>query len=434
MRILLCCEFYPPSVGGVQEVMRQLAERLVAHGHEVTIATTKLAARPGDELNGVKIKGFDISGNLVRGIAGDVNGYRHFVTTGDFDIVMIKAAQQWAFDALWPVLPAIKIPKVFIPCGFSSFYEPAYSDYFRQLPTVLQQFDQLIFYASDYRDITFAREHGITNFCIIPNGACEIEFSVGPDPDFRKRLGIGANDFLYLTVGSFTGLKGHLEVVKAFSEIDIGDQRATLILNGNQPANLDNGVIGLLRKAVGIARVHGFKLAVKHGLKVALRRLGISVGKNSASISDVADAINKQQRNKRVLVSNFSRPELVQAFMAADLFVFASNVEYSPLVLYESAAAGTPFLSVPVGNAEEIARWTGAGEICPAERDERGYTRVDPKVLAQHMARLARDPVKLNRLGAAGRENWKQKFTWDKITAQYENVFNRLVRKEAIVE
>ena len=33
-RLLLCCENYAPSVGGVQEVMRQLAERLSIPGME----------------------------------------------------------------------------------------------------------------------------------------------------------------------------------------------------------------------------------------------------------------------------------------------------------------------------------------------------------------------------------------------------------------
>ena len=74
MRILLCCELYSPSVGGVQEVMQQLAERLVVRGHEVTVATTKLPTRLFSELNGVTIREFKISGNLVRGMEGKASG------------------------------------------------------------------------------------------------------------------------------------------------------------------------------------------------------------------------------------------------------------------------------------------------------------------------------------------------------------------------
>ena len=57
MRILLACEFYEPSVGGVQEVMRQIAVRLVERGHRVTVATTHLPERTSSEIDGVRIAG-----------------------------------------------------------------------------------------------------------------------------------------------------------------------------------------------------------------------------------------------------------------------------------------------------------------------------------------------------------------------------------------
>ncbi|MGT2429915.1 hypothetical protein ACU4HD_16405 [Cupriavidus basilensis] len=145
MRLLFCCEFYFPSVGGVQEVMRQLAERMVQRGHDVTVATTRLAERSFSEHNGVRIVEFGISGNAVRGIEGEVERYREFVTGFDGDAILIKAAQQWTFDALWPVLDEIRARKVFIPCGFSGLYEPTYEQYFRDLPDILRRFDHLIF-------------------------------------------------------------------------------------------------------------------------------------------------------------------------------------------------------------------------------------------------------------------------------------------------
>ncbi|OPY13593.1 MAG: D-inositol-3-phosphate glycosyltransferase [Syntrophus sp. PtaB.Bin075] len=138
----------------------------------------------------------------------------------------------------------------------------------------------------------------------------------------------------------------------------------------------------------------------------------------------------KKHAGKNVVVTDLPRPSLVNAFMAADLFVFASNVEYSPLVLFESAAAGTPFLTVPVGNSEEIAQWTGAGVVCPAERDARGYTRVDPHVLAKHMCKLVKDEALRQRLGAAGKKNWREKFTWEKISREYEKIFLTLMEEK----
>jgi glycosyltransferase involved in cell wall biosynthesis len=235
MRLLFCCEFYYPSVGGVQEVMRQLAERMVQLGHDVTVATTSLSNRTFKELNGVHIEEFAIVGNGVRGMKGEVERYREFVTNADVDAILIKAAQQWTFDALWPVLHEIHARKVLIPCGFSGLYRPSFSEYFRQLPGILRMLDHLIFYATEYRDIEFARANGIRNYSVIPNGASEIEFASPRDKSFRMRHEIPEDSFVFLTVGSLTGMKGHLEVTKAFAELNTGGRPAILLLNGNLP-------------------------------------------------------------------------------------------------------------------------------------------------------------------------------------------------------
>ena len=429
MKILFCCEFYAPSIGGVQEVMRQLAERLVEKGHHVTVATSKLPNRNFTSLNGVQIKEFSVSGNLVRGIFGDEDQYRQYVISGNFNVMMIKAAQQWTFDAIWPILDEIKIPKVFIPCGFSSFMEPAYQDYFSKIPEVLRKFDHLIFYASDYRDINFTKEHGITNFSIIPNGASEKEFNSLVDSSFRSRNGISDDAFVFLTVGSLTGLKGHLELAQAFNKLELKvGTKAVLILNGNDCLRLDDSLFSLPRKFISLILTYGVYYTMRHALKSLLRRLGINVGK-SVRILDIANEVNKKEKYKKILVTNFPRQELIQAYMASDLFVFASNIEYSPLVLFESAAAGIPFLSVDVGNAVEIAKWTQSGEICPSEKDSKGYTQVSPIVLAEKMAEMISDSLKLKEMGVRAKSNWSENYTWKKIVIQYEQIFQILLEK-----
>lgn len=421
MKILFCCQFYAPSVGGVQELIRQIAEKLVLSGHQVTVATSKITERDFDQLNGVNIEEFDIAGNLVTRMTGEVNRYQDFIISGPFDVMLVYAAQQWTFDALWPILEKIKYPKVFSPCGFSGLYEKGYKKYFQKMPEILKMFDYLVFNAEKYRDIDFALSNGIKNYSIIPNGASEEDFSVPADPFFRKHNSIPEQSFLFLTVGGFTGMKGHLELVQAFSRVKLtGSQHATLILNGNDLQRTDNNVSGLLRKAIGVFKTHGLRHAIKRIINIAS---GVS-----DSPKKVAELINNTQKNKHVLVADFPRNELVQAFMAADLFVFASKIEHSPLVLFESAAAGTPFLTVDVGNATEIAKWTGAGIVCPSTIDEKGYTNVDETELASSMSALIQKKEYLKEIGAAGKRNWTKEYTWRKVAARYEKVFFQLMK------
>jgi glycosyltransferase involved in cell wall biosynthesis len=430
MRLLFCCEWYHPNRGGVQEVMRQIAERMAAAGHQVIVATGYLPERAFEVLNGVEVRQFKVSGNLLDGMTGEVERYREFVVGAPVDAILIKAAQQWTFDALWPVLDRVKARKVFIPCGFSGLFLPRYADYFARLPAVLRNFDHLIFYAQSYRDIDFARRNGLTQLTVVPNGASEAEFEQLPDPQFRRRLGIGEDDFVFLTVGSPIAAKGHREIVEGYARLDTGGRPTTLILNGRWPGSGEGRegpenaepqaaprrrLSALLRQSLRAVRQQGFsRLGAR--LAGAARR-----ARTERSLRRWIARANAQP-GKRVLCTNLPRPDLVQAHMAADLFVFASTIEYSPLVLFEAAAAGTPFLSVPVGNAEEIAAWTGGGVICPAATDGEGFVHTDPAVLAREMQRLMDDPGLRARLGTDGKASWRREFTWAAIAPRYEAI------------
>jgi glycosyltransferase involved in cell wall biosynthesis len=447
MRLLFCCESYPPVGGGVAEVMRQIAEGMVRAGHEVVVATTHVPGRHIDVINGVRVRGFRVDGNMARGLTGEVESYRDFVVDSRADAVLIKAAQQWTFDALWPVLDRIAARKVFIPCGFSGLYESSFAEYYKELPAVLRKFDHLIFYADNYRDIDFARAHGIAKFSVVPNGASEAEFDTLMDPAIRARLGAGARDFIFLTVGNPILMKGHRELVEAYARLATDGQPTVLILNASWPQSWRPPAgIGLLQPVVtslwrvwqavrpiaGVVYRSGQALqrtgwrGFRAHWRTGMRR------RRSWRELEWWIARARAQPGKKVVCVDLPRAELIETFKAADLFVFASSIEYSPLVLYEAAAAGTPFLSVPVGNAEEIARWTGAGVICPATQDGDGYTRVDPRVLAQEMRRCMKDSALLVRLGRSGKENWRARFTWDKIVPEYEAVLRGCVPAVAV--
>ncbi|MCU4181256.1 glycosyltransferase family 4 protein [Bosea sp. BH3] len=479
MRLLLACEFYHPSRGGVQEVMRQLAERFVAAGHDVTVCTTRLPERDFTIHNGVKIEEFDISGNRANGLRGDTQRYVDFLKAFDGDAILIKAAQQWTFDAAWPALDTIKARKVFIPCGFSGLYEPAYQAYFKELPAILAKFDRLIFYAERYRDVDFARAHGLTKLSFLPNGASEVEFAAAPAPGIRQRLGISHDALMIITVGTPINAKGHTELAEAFAKLAPNGRSLALVLNGQWPLppvplpeEAESLVIvnepppalpvtarafRILRRARELMMQRGFRaFAERTSLWLYHRSLWILRGMMRSlqsaapepfrllrrlvspwkpvlppkTIDDhIADSV--AQPDKIVVKTNLPRTALVEAFFAADLFVFASNIEYSPLVLFEAGAAGLPYLTVPVGNADEIVRWTRGGEVCPAEKDERGYTRVDPSVLAEHVQSLLDDHDRRRRLGAAGRAAWRQDFNWAAIAPRYEAILRGDIQSDA---
>lgn len=393
MRILHTVELYDPSVGGAQEVVRQISTRLAARGHEVTVATTRLAQRNANRIDGVSVRDFAVSGNSVRGMSGELDAYRDFVLEGKFDVMMSYAAQQWTVDALLGLLDRIPCPHAIAPCGFSGLHDPAYESYFRELPAQLGGCESLIFHSDCYQDVEFARRNGLERLTVIPNGADEREFADLEGLDararaLRARYGIAADTPLLLTVGGHTGEKGHALAIDALRRLNV--PRAALIVAGNNP-------LGIGCRYSCPARAAGANV--------------LSLGR------------------KRVLLLRLPREEVVAAYRAADLFLLGSAIECSPLVLFEAMAAGTPFVTLDVGNAAEIVRWSGgAGRLLATERRGRGRVGGRPADMAHAIEELLADEPERRRMGEAGRRAWEQRFTWSKIAECYEQLYEQLIR------
>jgi glycosyltransferase involved in cell wall biosynthesis len=386
VRILHAVELYAPSVGGAQEVVRQVSERLAAGGHEVTVATGAHPERSESWIGGVEVAEFDVRGNEARGISGDVEAYRRFVASGDWDVVMTYAAQQWTTDALLPVLEDVRAPVVLAPCGFSGLRDPTYAAYFEYLRERLPAFDSLIFHSDTYQDIEFAREAGAEALTVIPNAADEREFGTRHEGGwFRSAHGIADDAPLLLTVGGHTGLKGHaaaMAVLRSSSEA----RRGALAIVGNTPTG---------RGCLPACRVRAAGTRVVSG-------------------------------GRRVLLVNPPRPQVLDAYADADLFVFCSMVECSPIVLFEAMAAGLPFVSVDVGNAAEIAEWSGGGVIAPSRRREDGLVEADVRGVAKVVDELLADPKRRREMGRRGRQAWEERFSWETVAGRYEELYTRL--------
>lgn len=390
MKILHTVEFYRPSVGGMQEVVKQLSERLVKLGHDVTAATSWLSDRREKVLNGVKIKDFHISGNAVRGYQGNIREYQDFLLASRFDIVTNFAAQQWATDLTLPILDRIRAKKVLVPTGFSGLYWPAYSNYFQKMPLRMKQYDMNVFLSNDYRDVNLARKHKVKKITLIPNGAGADEFLAPLRINFRQLLGIPKEHTLILHVGSHTGVKGHREAIKIFSAANIN--HITFVIVGN---NFGGGCTVECRWK---ARLFRFNRA-------------------------------HREQHKRLIVTELDRKSTVAGYQTADLFLTTSNIECSPLVLFESAAAKTPFLTTDVGNAKEIIKWTGGGELLPTRHEKDGMSFADVDSSVAVLEKLVADAPKRKRLAESGYTAWQKRFSWEKIVQDYEKLYKKLLSR-----
>lgn len=364
MRILHTIEFYPPAVGGSEEVVRQISERLARRGHGVTVATSFHPERRQEAMRGVQVRGFRVRGNLAKGITGEGEQFRRFVREYDPDVVMMYGSHVWPTDLLLEDLPAMRGWKLFAPVGFSKMGDRRYAKYYERLPLALRSCDRLIFHGERYQDRRYAEEHGLgAKGVVIPNGAATEEFSVAP-LGFRARYGITTR-YMFLSVSNHYFAKGHSAVIKAFR--GVGDDDATLVLIGERPHN------------------HGWYSCAPF---CAARSVG----------------------NPRIRVlSGVPRPWVVSAFQEADLFLFASRVECAPLVTYECFASRTPMVTTPVGNLPDHS-----GDVTLVE---------SPAEMSRAIRRFHEGPEPFRVMAERAYRRYCDQHTWEKITDRYEALY-----------
>jgi glycosyltransferase involved in cell wall biosynthesis len=344
-----------------------------------------------------------------------VEAYRQFLLNSGFDIITNFAAQQWATDLMLPMLGQITAKKVFVPTGFSGLYLPEYRDYFHEMKSWMQQYDMNVFLSEEYRDILFAREKGVSRILVIPNGADEREFARNNGleaAEVRKKLGIPKDHFLILHVGSHTGTKGHGEAIRIFLEARI--RKATLLIVAN---DLGGGCTELCYRKQNLFRYAPLKymLRSRNELIKSILRLRI-----------IPDQWLSQ---KKLIIRELPRADTVACYGAADLFLFPSNVECSPLVLFEAMASRTPFLTSNVGNSAEIIGWSGGGSLLPTRLNLHGYATVDIEGSAKMLESLYIDRSRREEMASSGFDAWQKRFKWASIAQQYEKLYQQLVRE-----
>lgn len=364
MKVLLTSEFYRPHVGGAETVVQRIAEGLVRRGHEAHVATGADPRRHEEEMNGVRLHQFHVSGNEVKRLRGDVGGYRRFLRAFECDVLFNYAAQNWTTDVAMQELDAIPARrKVLAPCGYSGLAtlprRAAYFLYFRRLAQRLRRYDLLVYHVPGYRDMEFGARHGLDRFTVIPNGVDFAELS-SPEGDQRRS---DDQPPLVLTVSNHYRLKGH---DRFFELADRLGGRARFLLIGTDPG-----------------------------------------GRSSCY-----EACRRRARGSPVRLGEGDRESVVGAFRRAELFVLPTvALEVSPLVLIEACAAGVPWVAFDVGNARSLPGGVVVGGL--------------PE-LAATVERLLGDPAERARLAAAGRA-YAGQLAWPAIVRRYEEAFLRLL-------
>jgi len=192
----------------------------------------------------------------------------------------------------------------------------------------------------------------------------------------RSALGIDDQTLVFVIVANLIPYKGHRDLIEAFSLADdrIGQAWHLLVVGR------DDGIEAELRAAARERNIDG---------KISF--LG--------SRSDVADLM-----------------------AASDVGLLSSHQEGFSNTILEGMAVGRPMIVTNVGGNAEAVVDGKTGLVVPAH---------DPRLFAEAIVRLARDPALRACFGAAGLKRIEALFSLDACVAKYEALYRGLLQGKA---
>lgn len=223
---------------------------------------------------------------------------------------------------------------------------------------------------------------------VIHNGIDPEEFQPTPKRDALQRWGVDLSRPYVLFVGRITRQKGIIHLLRATRHLtqDVG-----LVLCAGEP---DTAEIGL-------------------------------------EVRTLVDQLRTERKADVVWIERMlPRADLIQLATHAGVFCCPSVYEPFGIVNLEAMACGAPVVASAVGGIPEIVVEGETGYLVPFEAD--GTPRAEPKDperfaldLAGKLNCLLEDPSHAERLGRAGRQRVRERFSWSAIADQTVELYSQ---------
>jgi glycosyltransferase involved in cell wall biosynthesis len=380
MKIAHVSMFYYPTIGGVEQVMRELTERQVRDGHEVHVFCCD-----SDKYKRIEVKDEVVNGVHVHRVP---YWFRLSLNTfvwpsllnklkGDFDIIHSHVS---GHDyVLFAGMKAKKLGSKHV----HTTHCPWTGSEFR--PLILRPFmflndlfmNKIIFkYVDKVVSITPWEHETLKKYIddedkiiTIPNGTDKIFFKKIKDNSFKKKHGINEEN-LVLFFGRLNPTKGPEKL--ALAAIEITKQRKDIAF--------------------------------------------VWVGPDEGKLNEVLELI-KPYENMHYVPAITEKEGVAEMYQAADVYVLPSYREGLPLTLFEAMASGLPIVASPV-NGIPYEMEDGVNGFLVEYGDIKNLKKKILRVL---------DDKKLSKGFSDNNVKKSQNYRWDNIYEKYMKVYEGLL-------
>jgi len=376
MKILFVLEFYPPHIGGVEIVFKNLAEGLVKEGHEVTIVTQRLNRTKKQEIvNGVSI--FRINCLSSRYLFTFLSIPKVFNLAKQADIIHTTtyngAFPSWIAARLLRKPSIITIHEIlgksWLTFGNLNWFTAKLHQFLERL-IIFLNFDCFVSVSESTKRNLLKHDSKLEKKSVVVYNGVDYDFFNSKKYDgkkIRKKLGLNKK-FVYLFYGRPGISKGLEYLIKAVPKIS---------------KNIPNS------KFLAIVSGHGtFEKSYEQILKL-INKLNI--------------------KNNMILLNPVPRKELPNYIKAADCVVVPSLTEGFGFTAAESSAMGKAIVASNTDSLPEVV----SGKYVLVKS-------ASPKAIARGVELVYRKKVKIRE---------RKKFSLNDNIENYQRVYKQLLMK-----
>jgi glycosyltransferase involved in cell wall biosynthesis len=391
----VCIRYLAP--GGVETHIQKISERLVQHGHDVTVYTTNLKTQvpwqcfedcaADSYVNGVRVvrlpvrrypfpyAPYPMIPGLIKTIFNSSDDVVHAHSHRYYQIIACAAAKlkRGRLDGQYQ-MPLVVTPH-FHP---ASNRESVISRFFMGLDDVLvsrrvyRMVDKIIVVTDSERPF-IERFAPLTKCATVPNGIDIEDWTPIPNGrPFRNRYRISEDENVVLYTGRLADNKGLEHLIDSSYLVVAKHPKTKFVIVGE-----DWGVLKRLKKKIWANNLDDYFVFTGH-------------------------------------IESF---ELFKsAYAAANVFVLPSEWEAFGIVLLEAMACGTPIVASDVGGIPDVVG--GVGRI---------FKYGDTRALAENIIDILDNEDLERKKSSKGRTKVIENFTWSKVVDRLEGIYANVV-------
>ena len=368
MRIIQIVAYYPPCVGGMQNIAREISERLAKKGHQVEVFTSDIGCKKGKLRSTKNLKIHYLKSCQFAHTPIIPSLFFKLLKISKDSIIHVHIAHAMIPEIVFLVSKIRNIPYVahihadVEPSGKMGFLLPFYKKIFLQ--KILNYASKIVVPTKDYIAI-ISKKYAISKYkiIVIPTG---VDLN-----NFKSMSGKLHNPIRLLFVGRLTKQKNIRLLIKSFKKI------------------IDNNDFNIELHIVGEGED-------KNKIIFLIKTLKLD--------------------NRVILHGSLIGNKLHKIYSNSDIFILPSMFESFGIVLIEAMASGIPIIASNIPCVRNVIKNNKTGLL----------VKTTPEDFAEAIEKLLNNPKLREKLIENGLEEIK-KYNWDKIVSKFEWIYKEVI-------